>query len=278
MELNSLIISIASMGGLGFLFAAGLSLAHKKLYVEEDPRISLVLDELPGANCGGCGYPGCASFAENLVSGDVNIGGCPVSGDEAIEEVGNILGIKVEKRERKIARILCQGGIYETARKATYDGIKTCIAATLVNGGDKLCRYGCIGFGDCVQVCPFGAIKMDENGLPVVDSEKCTGDGNCVDACPRGIIELHPESHQLFVLCKNEDAPKEARKACLTACIGCGICVRAVEEEQIVMENNLAIINYDLYSKEPVLPTEKCPTNCLVVIPKETPLEVKALA
>ncbi len=254
------------MGGLGALFSSGLSLADKKLRVEEDPRIAQILELLPGANCGGCGYAGCANFAENVVLGKAEVSGCPVCDADAMAEIGAIMGVEVENKERLIARVFCQGGIAETARKGRYLGIQSCLAASLVAGGEKLCDYGCIGYGDCVNACTFDAMFMNDNGLPLVIDEKCTGCGNCVDACPRGVIELHPESHRLFVLCRNHDNPKESRKVCTRACIGCGICLRAVDDGKMVLENNLAIINYETYGTEPKLPTDKCSTECLVVI------------
>ncbi len=266
MDLSTILISVASMGGLGLIFSAGLSIADKKLHVEEDPRIAQVIDALPGANCGGCGLPGCAKFAECVVTGEMSPSGCPVCSEEAIFEISSILGIEAEKSERMIARVFCQGGEAETAKKGVYQGIETCLAATFAGGGDKLCSYGCIGFGDCVESCPFDAMYMNDNGLPVVIDEKCTGCGNCVEACPRDLIELHPESHRLFVLCKNHDSPKESRKICTRACVGCGICARLAGESNMVMDNNLAVINYNVYGSDPDFPVEKCPTDGLVVL------------
>jgi len=266
MEINTLIIAIASMGGLGLLFSAGLSLAEKKFYVEEDPRIEKILNELPGANCGGCGYPGCAKFAEVIVAGEAEINGCSVSDAEAKKAIGEVLGVDVESGEKQIARIMCQGGDNETAKKAVYAGIKSCLGASYFGGGEKMCEYACLGFGECVDSCPFNAMYMNANGLPIVIEDKCTGCGKCAEVCPQNIIEMHPESHKLFVFCKNLDGAKTARKICLKACIACGICVRNVEEGQMMMENNLALINYDIFGKEAKLPTDKCPTDCLSII------------
>jgi Na+-translocating ferredoxin:NAD+ oxidoreductase RNF subunit RnfB len=176
------------------------------------------------------------------------------------------MGVEADKSERKIARVLCQGGRAETAKKGIYAGIPTCIAATFAGGGDKLCSYGCIGFGDCVKVCPFDAMYLNENGLPVIIDEKCTGCGKCVEACPRHIIELHPESSKLFLLCKNQDPPKESRKICTRACIACAICVRAAGEGNIEMKDNLAVINYERYRTQTDFPLEKCPNAGLVII------------
>lgn len=266
MDLTAFMIATLSLGGMGMIFSIGLSIANKRLYVEEDPRLAQVIEELPGVNCGGCGLPGCAAFADAVVAGEAEITGCPVNSAEGAEAIAAIMGIEITTSERLIARVLCQGGNYETAKKGVYHGIETCIGATFAGGGDKLCSYGCIGYGDCVRSCPFDAMYMNDNGLPVVIDEKCTGCGNCVEACPRNIIELHPESHKLFVLCKNQDSPKESRKICTKACIACGICVRLAGEGNMEMKDNLAIVNYDKYGSDSVFPTEKCPTDGLVVI------------
>ncbi len=266
MDVNALLISMGSMGGLGALFALGLIIADLKLHVDEDPRIALVLEELPGANCGGCGYPGCSAFAERIVDGLASITACPVNTDEGVAEIAGIMGVDAEAGEKTYARVLCRGGNYETAKKGTYLGIETCMAAHLTCGADKLCQYGCLGFGDCVRSCPFDAIVMDANGLPVVDEEKCTGCGNCETACPRSIIEIHPASHTLFIFCKNLDEAKYARSVCTRACNACRACVKAVEEGQIVMDRNLAVIDYDAYGTVSELPTDKCPTGAIELI------------
>lgn len=275
MDINAVLISMASMGGLGALFSAGLSIANKKLYVEEDPRIAQVIENLPGVNCGGCGLPGCAAFAESVVKGESEVTGCPVNSSEGAQLIAEIMGVEAAETERMLARVICQGGDYETAKKGEYLGPKNCLAATFAGGGEKLCQWGCIGFGDCVEACPFDAMYMNKNGLPVVIDDKCTGCGNCVDACPRDIMELHPESHKVFVLCKSQDPPKEARQTCIRACVGCNLCIRMVKEGQMVLKDNLAVIDYDVYGKEPVLPTDRCPTDGLVVIDSTTKKEEK---
>lgn len=263
MDVNALLISMGSMGGLGALFALGLIIANIKLHVEEDPRIALVLEELPGANCGGCGYPGCSAFAERIVDGSVAITACPVNTDDGVGEIAKIMGVDAEAGEKTVARILCKGGNYETAKQGKYIGIETCIAAHLTFGAEKLCRYGCLGFGDCVSSCPFDAIVINDNGLPVVDEEKCTGCGNCESACPRSVIEIHPVSHRIFVFCKNRDEAKYARSVCTKACNGCKACIKGVEEGQIVLEKNLAVIDYETFGTETELPTKKCPSGAI---------------
>lgn len=262
---------MASMGGMGAIFAIGLAIANFKLYVEEDPRIQRVNEELPGANCGGCGYPGCSALAEKIVEGTAPISLCPVITEDAVEEIAGIMGITAEAGEKKVARVLCLGGYNETARKGEYLGIKTCLAAHLTFGGDKLCQYGCIGYGDCVTSCPFDAIEINENGLPEVDDFKCTGCGNCVDACPRNIVEIHPISHNLFVFCKSHDEAKYTRQVCIKACNACKACIKGAGEGNIELSHNLAVINYDQYGIVSELPTDKCPNNCILI--KESPVK-----
>jgi len=275
MDISTISIALLAMGGLGLIFSIGLAIANNKLHVKEDPRISRISELLPGANCGACGFPGCTSFAENLVNGNASIDGCPVCSAEALQEIAEIMGVEAEKGERMIARVMCQGGIAETAKKAEYVGIRSCIAADIIYGVEKLCDYGCIGYGDCVEACPFDAMYMNSNGLPVVLEDKCTGCGQCVKACPRNVIELHPLSHKVLILCNNKDNPKYARKVCTRACIACGICVRAVDDGQIEIVDNLAQINYQLYGAETKLPTDKCPTDCIVIIDKKNEEENK---
>ncbi len=266
MDLGSVAVSMISMGGMGALFATGLALANKKFHVEEDPRIAQVLDNLPGANCGGCGLPGCGSFATNIVNGDMELTGCPVCNDDARVAIAGILGLEAAKGEKIVARVLCQGGNYESARKGDYLGIEKCTAAHITGGGDKLCLFGCLGYSECVDSCPFDAMHMSENGLPVIDIDKCTGCGNCAEACPRHIIEMHPVTDTVFVACKNEDSPKDSRKVCIKACVGCSLCVRGIDEGMMTLENNLARIDYHLYGQTPELPTAKCPTQAIILM------------
>ncbi len=266
MNLTALIVSMICMGGLGAVFSLGLALAYTKLQVYVDPRLEMVAGELPGANCGGCGYPGCTAFADAIVSGKAEITACPVNTQDGLIEISEIMGVQAVEKEKEYARILCRGGNNETVPKAIYHGIKTCIAAHLTLGGDKLCRYGCLGYGDCVFSCPFDAIVIDDNGLPEVDEDKCTGCGNCEEACPRDIIEIHPASHNLFVFCKSQDEAKYTRLVCTRACNGCKSCQKKAGEDNISVLNNLAIINYDRYGVVDEIPTTKCKNRAIDLI------------
>jgi Na+-translocating ferredoxin:NAD+ oxidoreductase RNF subunit RnfB len=256
------------MGGLGAFFSIGLALAYFGLYVEVDPRLEMVNGVLSGANCGGCGYPGCTAFADALIHGKAAITACPVNTQDGMDELSSILGIQKQIKKNVYARVLCRGGNNETYPKGRYRGIQTCLAAHLTFGGDKLCRYGCLSFGDCVASCPFDAIYIDKNGLPDVSDLKCTGCGNCVTVCPRNIIELHPVDHNLFIFCKSEDEAKYTKLTCTKACNACKSCQKKAGENNISVVNNLARINYDNYGTVNTLPTDKCRNNAIEIIQK----------
>lgn len=257
------IYSLLSMGGLGALLAAGLGFASKKFHVERDVRIDQVEEALPGANCGACGYAGCASFAEAIVEGVAPVNGCPVGGDNVTQKIAEIMGAgNAAAGERVVAQVICSGGWKETQRPAEYRGVKSCSAANMINGGTKTCQYGCLGLGECAAVCPFDAIVMSDNGLPVIDPEKCTGCGKCVETCPRNIITLAPVSSQNHIRCSSHDPGKVVRKICEVGCIGCGICAKICPVDAITMEDNLVVIDYDKCVNCGKC-AEKCPTNAI---------------
>lgn len=256
------LIAIATMGGLGFIFAGGLAIADKKLRVFEDPKIAQINDVLPGANCGGCGYAGCYDFAVNVVEGKASVTGCPVGDNDTAKEIADIMGVEAGESVKMLPRILCRGGHQEAVQKMVdYYGPLSCSAMDIVSGGDKLCYYGCLGGGDCVKACPFDAMVMNDNGLPEVIEELCTGCGNCVKACPRDVIEMHPADREVFVFCKNHDDPKKSKDVCKVACLGCGICARK-SDGGIEMVDNLGVIHYDKLDPEKI-PFDKCRTGAI---------------
>ncbi len=261
MDLNFL-IAIATMGGLGFFFAGALAIADKKLRVEENPLIGEINEVLPGANCGACGKAGCYDFAVNVVEGTVAVNGCPVGGQDVANSIAQLLGVEAGAAVKIVARVLCRGGNIEAARKMVeYRGPQSCATMDLVSGGSKMCQYGCMGGGDCVDVCTFNAIHLNENGLPVVIDELCTGCGMCVKACPRNIIEMHPIDREVFVFCKNHYDPKTAQAVCDVACIGCGICARK-SDGGIVMQDGLAVIDWANFDPDKI-PFDKCKTSAI---------------
>lgn len=261
MELE-IILAIATMGGLGFIFAGGLAFADRKLRVEENPLIARINEVLPSANCGGCGKVGCYDFAVNVVEGKVMPNGCPVGGEETAKKIAEILGVEVSVAVRQIPIILCRGGKAEAVKKmANYNGPLSCKAMHIVSGGDKLCYYGCLGGGDCSIACPFGAMIMNDNGLPEVIEELCTGCGVCAKACPRNVLEMHPIDREVHVFCKNQDDPKRSKEVCSVSCLGCGICARK-SDGGVVMEGYLGKVIHEMFD-ESKIPFDKCSTGAI---------------
>ncbi len=247
--MNVIVISLIVLGGIGCLSAVVLYIVAQKFKVVEDPRIDQVEAVLPGANCGGCGKAGCRNFAEACVKADTLDGLlCPVGGAPVMNKIGAILGREVVAADPLVAVVRCNGSCANRPRTSTYNGTRSCRIMANLYAGETGCRFGCLGCGDCVAACQFGAIKMNsETGLPEVDDEKCTACGACVKACPKSIIELRkkgPKSRRIFVSCVNKDKGGVARKACTAACIGCGKCAKVCAFEAITIENNLAYIDY----------------------------------
>jgi len=244
--------------------ASLLVLANQKLYVEEDPRIDIVEEMLPHANCGACGFPGCRPFAEGLVQGDVLPGKCTVSDEEGRASIATFLGVDVGAEEKRVARLACAGGTNVARDHAHYHGPMTCRAATQVAGGGKGCFWGCIGLDDCYEACDFDAIRMDAHSLPVVDEAKCTACGDCVAACPKDLFSLHPVSHRLWVACKSLEAGDELTDDCEVACTSCGRC--AMDAPGLVsMQSNLPVVDYER-NHDTQAPIQRCPTGAIVWI------------
>lgn len=222
--------SVVSLTILGAVFGLLLSVAKIRLNVERDPRYKRLLDALPGANCGGCGEPGCAGYAFKILQGESDINQCPVGGHEVVERLAVVMGREVMPMVATKARVHCQGGSASALNKFVYDGPRSCAAAQQVMGGFKVCQWGCLGLGDCVRVCQFGAIAMGDAGLPVVNRDRCTGCGKCVDECPRSIITLVDESFDVHVMCLNREKAPVMKKGCSAGCIACNRCVKACKE------------------------------------------------
>jgi electron transport complex protein RnfB len=256
-------IAIASLGSLTLILAGMLILANKKLYVYEDPRIDEVEDMLPHANCGACGYPGCRPFAEALVGGEALPGKCTVSSEAGRLSIANYLGVALGAEDKIVARLACAGGTNVARNRANYEGMDTCRAASLVSGGGKGCFWGCLGHGDCFDVCDFDAITMNEHSLPVVDVDKCTACGDCVEICPKGLFSLQPIDNRLWVACKNLEAGDEVLEECQVGCTACGKCAMDDPGDLITIENNLPVVNYSRNHKTQK-PIQRCPTGAIV--------------
>lgn len=247
---ETLLFTIGTLTVLGVVAAIILYFVAQKFKVYEDPRIDDVEKMLPGANCGGCGYPGCRGLADALVKSDDLEGlSCPVGGGETMKTIASYLGKTAPEKEPEIAVVRCAGTCAVRPKTSVYDGAKRCSIASATYAGETGCSFGCLGFGDCVTVCNFDAIAINpETGLPEVDSSKCTSCGACVKACPKMIIEIRkkgPKERRIFVSCVNKDKGAIARKACSSACIGCGKCVKTCPFEAITLENNIAYIDFN---------------------------------
>lgn len=266
--MNIIFIAILSLGVIGAFSSLALYAISKKFAVFEDERIARIQEILPGANCGACGHPGCPGFASALVKlNDLGSMSCPVGGQATMDQVAKILGLESEKVVPKIAVLHCDGNCENRPRTNRYDGVTSCAIASNLYGGTTSCFYGCLGYGDCVKVCPFDAIHIDaETQLPVVDEEKCTACGNCVKACPKLLIDIRkkgPKSRRIYVNCMNKDKPAVAAKACKVACISCKKCVKACPFEAITIENNLATID-DNKCRLCRKCVPECPTSAIV--------------
>lgn len=249
MMTTTIIWTIAIMTVLGLLLALVLFFIAKKFKVEEDPRIDEVEKVMPGANCGGCGFAGCHAFADAAVKApNLDHNYCPVGGNEVMKKVAAILGYEVAEKAPVVAVVRCNGTCENRPKTNVYDGVKSCKVKASLYSGDTGCSFGCLGCGDCVAACKFGAISMNpETGLPVVDDSKCTGCGACAKACPKNVIELRakgPRGMRVFVSCLNKDKGPVAKKACSAACIGCGICMKTCTHGAITVENNVAYIDF----------------------------------
>jgi Na+-translocating ferredoxin:NAD+ oxidoreductase RNF subunit RnfB len=261
--LTTTLIAIAILSGLGLFFGVGLAVANRFLRVDEDPRLEMLEQMLPGSNCGACGEAGCRAFAETLVSGVRAPSACTVGSPGDIDAVAAFLGVDPGQQEKRVARLHCAGGLGLARQIAEYEGYGTCRAAHLVGGGGKGCGWGCLGLDDCMVACTFDAIVMNDQKLPVVDVDKCTACDDCVEACPRDLFEIMPLSHSLIVQCKAPLEGDEAREICQVACDACGKCAQDAAPGLIVMENNLPIVNYAAGGPAAPQATHRCPTNAI---------------
>ena len=260
--MSNILVPVLTLSGLGIAFGAGLAIAAKKFCVVTDPRLEKVYQKLPGANCGACGQPGCMGFAEALIQGTCTVERCAVMQDEQRSEVAGILGVEAKTKVKLVAVLHCHGGSKRVKDKFIYTGERDCISAHLAAGGPKECFYGCIGYGTCRAVCPFGAITMNEEDLPVVDENKCTACGACVAACPKKLFSLVPVSKTYGVRCTSLDIGKKVLESCAVGCIACRKCEKACPVNAIKVVNNLAVIDYAMCDNRGEC-FKVCPTKCI---------------
>jgi len=259
-----ILTAILILGGVGLAFGVLIALANRSLWVWEDPRIEIVAQMLPNANCGACGLPGCRAFAEQAVEGKVSPAQCTVANDDSRRAIAGFLGVEAGHAVKRVARLLCGGGSDVAVQRAEYRGLATCAAAAAVAGGGKGCAWGCLGLADCARVCDFDAIAMSDAGLPIVDPDKCTACGDCVEACPKSLFVLLPLEHRLLVQCKNLVGGDDALEQCRVACTACGKCVLDAAPGLISVTSGVAVVDYDLIAAATEQAVARCPTGAIV--------------
>ena len=261
--MNDVIIATLLVGTIGLLIAILLTIASEKFSISVDEKEIQIREELPGNNCGGCGYPGCDGLAKAIVTGEAKVNQCPVGGKNVADAIAKIMGVESEATIRMRAFVRCGG----TCKNATIQYLKYGVkdsnnAAIVPGGGDKQCSHGCMGYGSCVQICEYNAISIID-GVAVVDPDLCQACGKCLKICPNHVISLIPYQKQAYVKCNSKEPALRARKNCSVSCIGCGLCARNCPNNAIIIENSLARIDYTKCTNCGIC-KEKCPRKCII--------------
>ena len=261
--MTGIIIAACAVGVTGLLLGLFLGFMGKKFAVEVDQKEIDVRAELPGNNCGGCGYAGCDGLAKAIANGEAPVNGCPVGGAAAAEKISAIMGVEAGEFVKKVAFVKCAGTCEKANQDYEYTGVQDCAAMAFVpNGGPKSCNYGCLGFGNCVKACPFDAIHVVD-GVAVVDKDACKACGKCVAACPKHLIELLPVSAKHIVQCSSKDKGKDVMKACSVGCIACHLCEKNCPSDAVHVVDNVAYIDQEKCTKCGLC-AEKCPKKIIL--------------
>lgn len=239
-----ILIPVIIIAVIGLIAGLGLSFASKYMSVPVDQTEAKIREALPGANCGACGFSGCDGYAAALSKGEAEPNLCAPGGEATAQKISEILCVEVSTAA-KIAFVACNNSCDKTKRAFAYEGLQSCTAASLLQGGPLDCKYGCIGLLDCVSACPFNAIVVNNNH-PTVCKDLCVGCGRCVNTCPKGVIKLVPKNYKTAVLCNNKEKGAPVVQACESSCIACTMCERACEKGAIKIINNLAQVDYEL--------------------------------
>ncbi len=258
---NVLLIAVACLGGIGLACGIALAVAARYFSVKEDPRIAEIEGMLSGANCGGCGYAGCADYAKAIVEGKAQPNLCVASDAEAVKEIAAVMGVEAVATARRRAVVMCQGTRTASQRRFNYNGITDCVSAAATAGGDKACIYGCLGYGSCVRVCQSHAITV-EDGLARINPALCIGCGKCVATCPRHLIKLIPYDSKVSVLCSSKAKGPVVRQQCTAGCLGCTLCTK-LAPGSFKMDGALAVIDYANPPADPSTVIAKCPGKCI---------------
>lgn len=262
MNLTTLLIqSVAILGGLGLAVGVLLMVASRKFRVETNPLVDEILSVLPNANCGACGYAGCADFAQRVVNENAPINGCPVGGFDVAKQIGGIMGQEVAEGEKEYPIVICNGGV-NCINRFDYVGIEDCKAVMMLSDGEKGCNFGCMGRGTCVRACPFGAMSIGEDKLPHVNKNLCTSCGLCIASCPNNILVFAKESEKVHVSCRSHDKGKDVKAACTVGCIACKICEKNCPVQAITVTDFLAEIDQSKCTACGIC-VEKCPQHTI---------------
>ena len=242
--MTTIITCVAILGVMGAVFGLVLAIASKVFHVEVDPREEAISACLPGANCGGCGYPGCGGYAAAVVKGEAEVNACAAGGAAVAAQIAEIMGVDAGDATRSVAFVRCSGSNAHIKTKYEYVGLQDCQSASMaMAGGPNGCAYGCLGFGSCAAACPFGAMDVVD-GLAKVNKELCVGCMKCAAACPKNLIVKVPYDAHVTVPCNSVEKGGELRKYCDVGCIGCKLCEKACEADAIHVVDNLASIDY----------------------------------
>lgn len=263
MSVQAIIIAAVIVGGVGLFIGFFLGVSGEKFKVEVDEREEAIVGVLPGNNCGGCGYAGCSGLAAAIVKGDAPVNGCPVGGAPVAAKVGEIMGVAAEEGAKQVAFVKCAGTCEKAGHDYEYTGVEDCAAMAFIpGGGAKSCSYGCLGFGNCVKVCPFDAIHVVD-GIAKVDKEVCKACGKCIAACPKHLIELVPYEAKHLVQCSSKDKGKDVMKACSVGCIGCHLCEKNCPNNAVHVVDNVAYIDQEKCTGCGIC-AEKCPKKIIL--------------
>ncbi|MBR2132403.1 MAG: RnfABCDGE type electron transport complex subunit B [Oscillospiraceae bacterium] len=260
----NLLYAVLTLGIIGGIFGVVLAVASRVFAVQNDPRLGEIIDALPGANCGGCGYPGCGACAAAILEGKAPVNACPSCVGEKVSRIAAVMGVEVEAVERRVAFVRCAGGNRASHKFGKYVGIDDCVAAMKIAGNGYLdCSAGCLGLGTCVKACKFDAIKINANGVAEVNKDKCTHCMKCAEVCPRHVIADMPYAADTILTCASKEKGAIAKSHCGVSCISCRLCEKNCPNGAITIKNNLAFIDYNKCTACGIC-ASKCPRKAIV--------------
>lgn len=258
-----ILMPIIILAVIAILCAVLLTVSNIFFGVKENELVAAVREELPGANCGACGFSGCDGYAKALGEGKVtktNL--CTAGGDGVAKRLAAVMGVEAEDVVEMVAYVACNGSCQPDEKKYEYVGPKTCVAANMAFAGDRKCTFACLGYGDCMAVCPRGAIHINERNVAEIDPQKCIGCGLCERTCPNHIIHVVPDTIKTVIMCSNHNKGIQVKNACANGCLACGLCAKVCPEGAITMVNNLPVIDHSKCTGCGLC-KNKCPVKCI---------------